>query len=148
VSGVATVIEPWIESARYAAEWRDHWWQYVRDTEDERSIEQPPRAAPYPTKADEVAVKPKYDHGGNFGRLPRARPLMDDFIRRSMAHEVLGIPVSAWVSFLSLHKDTSTPEDIATSLQAQLKRHANRIVPSAADQILMRILEIRGLLEA
>jgi hypothetical protein len=147
VSGIAEAIEPWIESAQYAAEWRDHWWCHVRETHDDPGIQHPTGAGPYPGKADLVAAKPNYDGGGNFGRLSRARPLLDDFIARSMSYKVLGIPAADWVWFLKLHTDTSTAEDIARPLQAKLQRHTERVAPSAAEEILARILEIRDLLE-
>jgi len=146
VSGVANVIEPWIESARYAAEWRDYWWQHVRVTRDDAGVDYPTGAAPYPTKADSVLARPKYDGGGNFGRLPRARPLMDGFIERSMSHEVLGIPASDWVWFLKLHTDTSSPVDIAKQLQMKLEQRTQPAALSAAEQILAWMLEIRKLL--
>lgn len=57
VSGVAQVIEPWVESARYAAEYRDHWWSHVRDTKSAAGVTYPPAAAPYPTKADLVLAR-------------------------------------------------------------------------------------------
>ncbi|MDR2380670.1 MAG: hypothetical protein LBE08_05770 [Bifidobacteriaceae bacterium] len=147
VSGVASVIEPWIESARYAAEWRDYWWQHLRETDDDRRIDYPAAAAPYPTKAYLVSAVPAYDRGGNFGRLPRARPLMDSFIQRSRSYLVLGIPVSEWVWFLSRPTDTSAPLDIARSLQAKLVQRTRSTAPSVAEQILANLLELRDLLE-
>ncbi|MDQ4504427.1 hypothetical protein [Sinomonas sp. ASV322] len=146
VAGVAQVTEPWVESARYAAEYRDFWWQHVRDTSSDTGIVYPPNAGPYPGKADLVLAVPNYDGGGNYGRLPRAKPLMDDFIARAEQHEILGIPVKAWILFLRRHSDNAVPEEIQEALQDALSRHVNKVAPSAAEEILALLDRIGGLL--
>ncbi|MDR1266199.1 MAG: hypothetical protein LBK42_11745 [Propionibacteriaceae bacterium] len=146
VSGVAAVIEPWIESAWYAAEYRDYWWQHLRSAKGKTGLSHPQAAHPYPNKADLVLVRPQEDGGGNFGRLPRAKPLMEAFIARSMRHEILGIPVADWVSFLKLHSDTATPEEIGQALEAQLTEHLGAITPGAAEQLLSLLAQVGRLL--
>jgi len=146
VAGVAAVSEPWIESARYAAEYRDYWWQYVRSAKGKSGISYPPDAHPYPKKADLVVANPEEDGGGNFGRLPRSKPLMDEFIERSMAQEILGIPVADWVAFLKLHSDTSSPEDISAALETQLESRIGAVAPEAAEKLLSLLEEIGTLL--
>ncbi|MFD6093955.1 hypothetical protein ACFWGN_17715 [Oerskovia sp. NPDC060338] len=121
VSGVPEVTTPWVESARYAAEYRDHWWQHIRRTTSDASVTYPPDATPYPAKADLVSAVPASDGGDNYGRLPRAKPLMDEFITSSMAFEVLGIPASSWVTFLKTHSDRAEPEEIVRQLEARLR---------------------------
>lgn len=145
VAGEARVVEPWTESARYAAEWRDHWWEYVREVrnpETKRGIQHPPNAAPYPAKADLVIAVPEYDGGDNYGRLPRCKPLMDDFIERTNLHEILGIPVAAWHSFLRTNSDTASPEEIVDVLQKRLKRRDRKVAPDKADRILAKLDEL------
>ena len=95
VSGEAVVAEPWVESAKYAALWRDYWWTQVRTTTADSTIIQPTDPKPYPTKADGVNVSANDDSGGNFGRLPRCRPLMDDFVDSTMRVPILGIEARA-----------------------------------------------------
>lgn len=149
VAGEARVVEPWIESARYAAEWRDYWWEHIREAKDashSRAIHHPPNASPYPTKAEHVLAVPDYDGGNNYGRLPRCRPLMDDFLERTRLHEVLGIPVDAWFSFLKLNSDTASAEDIIAQLQRQLKRRDRKIAPDKADRLLAKLDELVELL--
>ncbi len=36
--------------ARHAAEFRNHWWEHVRETADARGISSPDGVHPYPTK--------------------------------------------------------------------------------------------------
>lgn len=146
VAGEARAVEPWIENARYAAEFRDYWWEQIRETQDPAGVTYPPHAAPYPTKADHVLAVPEYDKGGNYGRLPRCRPLMDDFIQRTNLHEVLGIPVEAWVAFLKLNSDTATAEDIIASLQRQLRSRSRKIAPDTAEHLLAKLDELAQLL--
>lgn len=119
VSGTPAVAEPWIEQARYAAEWRDHWWTYIRTTKDsfeQRQVIRPEKARPYPSKADLVSVTPVKDGGNNFGRLPRAKPLMDAFIIKSLEMPILGIPALHWQRFLYIHSENADPEEILTKI--------------------------------
>lgn len=109
VAGTAQVTTPWVEQAKYAAEWRDHWWEFIRDQKDPsapRGVIPAANATPYPSKADEVSVVPaNHESGDNFGRLPRCRPLMDAFIDEALDHAILGIPARHWMAFLKAHKD-------------------------------------------
>jgi len=62
LSGVPTVLEPWVHGARAAAEHRNHWWTEVRVTTTDPAIVHPSQPVrPYPNKADEVADKPVAD---------------------------------------------------------------------------------------
>lgn len=145
VAGIPQVIEPWVASARYAAEFRDWHWQNRKGTTNDTAIDHPAGAAPYPSKADLVVAKPRFDPD-NFGRLPRAHPLMDDFLARSKQHEVLGIAVQNWIQFLARHKQNATPESISAALQRQLKAQDRRIAPGTASEILALIGRLSDLL--
>ena len=79
MSGTPVASEPWVASARYAAELRNYWWQHVRETKHPRGIIHPADVQPYPTKDISILDVPEYDGGGNFGRLPRVVGLMTDF---------------------------------------------------------------------
>lgn len=71
ISGSPMLFEPFIESARFAAEYRNYHWQHVRKTSQNSSIEIPAKANPYPSKADQISDRPLNDSGGNF-RSPGA----------------------------------------------------------------------------
>lgn len=119
VSGKPQVAPPWVEQARYAAEWRDYWWKHLRKTSDspeDRELKVPADAKPYPSKADQVSVVPVKDGGMNFGRLPRYKPLMDAFIEDVLEHPILGIPAGHWMEFLKLHSDNADPEQVVHQL--------------------------------
>ena len=114
--------EPWIFSARHAAEFRNHWWEYVRETTDPRGISSPTGVRPYPTKDMQIADTPDYDRGGNFGRLARVTGLMTDFIASARAQEAIGIPINDWILFLRRHSDNSDPEQVTASLLQELSK--------------------------
>lgn len=147
VSGEPQVVEPWIESARYAAEWRDHWWTVIRRSKGDPTLNYPEDAEPYPTKADHVSVHPAEDGGGNFGRLPRCKPLMDDFITKTMRTPILGISTEAWVEFLKLHKDgEASNQAVLDSLRRKLGKKESNVAPDIADEILYHLEQLRGLM--
>lgn len=146
VSGEAVVVEPWVESAKYAALWRDYWWTQVRVTKGDSTIVQPVDPRPYPAKADSVNVVASQDTGGNFGRLPRCRPLMDDFVDATMRVPIVGIEARAWVHFLKVHTESVGSDAVIRQLQRQLRGMDKQVAPERAEQILTRVRELVGLL--
>lgn len=146
VSGVPVVAEPWVESARYAAEWRDYWWTDIRVADGSAKLIYPTDAAPYPTKADRVTVHPVDDSGGNFGRLPRCRPLMDSFVESTMRVPILGIETRAWVNFLRLHSESAGTDAVIEKMQKQLKALDNKVGPGQAERILEQLRVLTELL--
>ncbi|MEB0286148.1 hypothetical protein QN355_06245 [Cryobacterium sp. 10S3] len=146
VAGTAQVTEPWVESARYAAEYRDYWWEHIRKAQSAAGVTYPPNAHPYPNKADLVSAVPDRDGGGNFGRLPRSKPLMDDFLERTLREEVLGIPVRDWALFLRTHSDTADSATILKTLLQQLDTNQNPIGIDRAQRIMALVEELAGLI--
>ena len=146
VSGEPRVLTPWVEQARFAAEWRDYWWEHVRECEDsnKRAIIQPEALSPYPSKADLAHAVPVYDTGGNFGRLPRAKPLMESFIAEVMKDEILGIPVQDWVQFIALHTDAADPEAVTRRLIKRTAAAQDEVCDLKADELLCLLRKITG----
>lgn len=146
VSGVAQVAEPWVESAYFAAEWRDHWWKNIRKVKPGTAvgITYPSGAAPYPGKADLVTAKPDYDGGDNYGRLPRCKPLMDQFIDKAAATPILDIPAKDWVWFLRLHTDTADPDDVTNKLAAEVSKKSAELAPSIVNEIVRALKALRA----
>jgi len=72
LSGTPRLFAPYIESARYVAEYRNWWWQHKRGARTARTgIASPRDATPYPArKADKILDVPESDSSGNFGRIP------------------------------------------------------------------------------
>lgn len=124
LSGSPVAAEPFVESARWAAEYRNYYWLHTRKAAPsaDRSIVSPQSATPYPTKVDEVLDQATSDSGGNFGRLARSPGLMKDFIMRTNRLQVLGIPIQDWFRFLKAHSDQSDPDVVSEKLANALAR--------------------------
>ena len=146
MSGTPVASEPWVASARYAAELRNYWWQHLRKTSAPRGINQPARVQPYPTKDMSILDVPEYDGGGNFGRLSRVTGLTTDFVASATAQEALGIPIDHWINFLKLHSDSSDPELVTASLLQELTANARTRSEEDARQVLSHLSELVRLL--
>lgn len=148
LSGTPVAREPWVSSARYAAEFRNHWWQHVRETADPKGISSPSGVRPYPTKDMQIADIPDYDRGGNFGRLARVTGLMTDFIAGAKAQEAMGIPIIDWILFLRRHSDNSDPEQVTASLLQELSRATRTGSQGDAERVLEHLEGLARLLGA
>ena len=99
VNGSPIVLNPFIESARYAAEYRNYHWTSVGKTSQNVGITLPSNVNPYRSKIDQIFDKPASDRGSNFGRLARTG-LMDDYIRDANHRTLCGIEAIHWRDFL------------------------------------------------
>ena len=121
VSGSPVVFEPFIESARYAAEYRNYHWTSVRRTNQSVEITHPLKISPYPSKADQILDKPASDRGGNFGRLARTG-LMDDYIRALANVTLCGIEARYWREFFGIFREHTSSAEARSALQKLKKR--------------------------
>ncbi|MGH3487070.1 MAG: hypothetical protein ACRDP8_03995 [Actinopolymorphaceae bacterium] len=126
LSGSPVAAEPYVVSARWAAEYRNHYWQHSRGAAKgaDRAIRPPVDARPYPGKDAQIADQPAYDGGKNFGRVARVRGLMDGFIQSSHEREVLGIRILDWYRFLRMHSDQADPAAVSDRLERDLHETA------------------------
>lgn len=146
MSGTPVAGEPWIASARYAAELRNYWWEHLRNTSAARGIRQPTGVQPYPTKDMNILDIPEYDGGGNFGRLSRVTGLTTDFVASATAQDALGIPIDHWINFLKLHSDSSNPELVTANLLQELTVRARARSEEDARRVLSHLSELVRLL--
>jgi hypothetical protein len=146
MSGTPVASEPWVASARYAAELRNYWWQNVRKTSDPRGIHHPSGVQPYPSKDMNFNDVPEYDGGNNFGRLSRVTGLTTDFVAAARAQDALGIPIDHWINFLKLHIDNSDPELVSANLLRELTATAQARSEEDARQVLSHLSELVRLL--
>ena len=146
LSGTPVAREPWVSAAKHAAEFRNHWWEHVRETNDPRGINSPTGVRPYPTKDMQIADTPEYDRGGNFGRLARVTGLMTDFIASAKAQEAMGIPINDWIAFLRRHSDNSDPEQVTVSLLRELNTATRASSEDDAERVLAHLDELVRLL--
>jgi hypothetical protein len=105
LSGNPQIFAPFIVSARYAAKYRNYWWQHKRNTSDDISIELPKHPAFYPEGREAIEDKPAYDRGNNFGRIARTE-IMDTFVKSCHSIKLSGLEVSRWHRFLKGENNT------------------------------------------
>lgn len=91
LSGSPVVHDVFVESAKFAAEQRNYYWQHERETANDRNITLAVDVKPYPLKKDRISDSANSDSGGNFGRLARYG-VMNDYVQRMMETGVRGLP--------------------------------------------------------
>jgi hypothetical protein len=121
ISGSPILFESFIESARYAAEFRNYHWQHVRKTTLDATIEGPSGVQPYPSKADQILDKPRSDSGGNFGRLARTG-MMDSYMAKLNEVSLCGIKTVFWREFLKAFQESTTDAQARTALDRLRQR--------------------------
>jgi hypothetical protein len=151
ISGTPKLFAPYIESAKYAAEYRNYHWSVLRDTTSAKGIKSPDCVSPYPTKSDQISDKPEYDSGSNFGRFARTG-IMDHYLARVRQEELCGIRAEHWLSFFKIFQEKTGDEDIRSAL-GRLRDRAQAAEDSDSDNsrtesILSIIEALEGLLDA
>ena len=148
LSGSPILFEPFIESAKCAAEFRNYHWQHVRKTTQDTTIDPPSRAQPYPSKADQILDKPRSDSGGNFGRLARTG-IMDTYMAKLSEVSLCGIKTVFWRQFLNAFQESTTDAQARRALD-DLRRRVQQAteLPSPKAQAAFSIIaELEKLLE-
>jgi hypothetical protein len=123
ISGSPTVFPPFIESARYAAEYRNYHWQHLREAKGDNSIRIAQNVQPYPRKSDAISDVPVADTGGNFGRFSRTG-LMDDYLKQAKQELLAGIRAEHWLGFFKLFQDQRGGEAITIEIEKLRKKLA------------------------
>lgn len=149
ISGSPILFEPFIESARYAADYRNYHWRHIRQTTQDTSIETPQGVGPYPAKSDQISDRAKYDSGGNFGRLARSG-LMDDYLAKLSDVSLCGIRAVHWRDFLKTFQESTSEQEARLSLERLRRRiHESYSVDSArASAAIAIVAELERLLDA
>lgn len=148
ISGSPILFEPFIESAKYAAEYRNYHWQHIRETKQDTGIEIPQGVAPYPSKSDQILDKPHFDGGGNFGRLARTG-MMDSYMQKLNDVQLCGIKTVYWRQFLKAFQESTTDAEARTALERLKQRvqQATNIPSPKAQSALAIIAELERLLD-
>lgn len=115
ISGSPRVHKPYVESLRYAAEYRNHHWQHLRDTKLDTGIAVPPGISPYPRKSDQISDRPVADGGGNFGRFARTG-IMNGYIEAAKSELLCGVEARHWLTFFKVFQEKNTRADIEKEL--------------------------------
>jgi hypothetical protein len=148
ISGSPQLYQPFVTGARYAAEYRNYWWRYVKEGGERNALRLSPVSHFYPTKSGPISDVAVHDDGGNFGRFARTG-IMDEYRERLFQEQLSGIPLSAWQKFLSAFSEDKTETQInravdqAVAEAARLKKPVPEGVEAAKD-LLTRVLALLG----
>ena len=148
ISGSPILFEPFIESAKYAADYRNYHWQHVRKTKQDTRIEIPGGVSPYPSKADQILDRPRSDGGGNFGRLARTG-MMDSYMQKLNDVHLCGIKTDYWRQFLKAFQESTTDAEVRTAIE-RLKQRVQQTTDGAspkAQSALVIVAELERLLD-
>lgn len=143
ISGRPRIYSPYIESAGYAAEYRNMHWKAMRGSGPDSAIVEPKEASPYPRKADATNDQAASDRGGNFGRIARSG-LMDEYLERMRIQPVCGIRALYWLEFFKIFHQDATDVQIRKALD-RLRAKADGIGESMQKK---RFLDVLSALEA
>lgn len=111
ISGSPFLYPPYVIEARFAAEYRNWYWQHARRSIGDTSIEYAENLSHYPLKSDAISDRPRQDAGGNFGRFARTT-LMDQFTADLGRQALSGIPVDAWRRFFRVFTENPSRASI------------------------------------
>jgi hypothetical protein len=144
ISGSPILFEPFVESAKYAADYRNYHWQRMRKTTQDTGIEIPKGVGPYPSKADQILDKPYSDGGGNFGRLARTG-MMNSYIQKLDEVQLCGIKTIYWRQFLKAFQESTTDAKASMALE-QLRQQVQQAtnIPSPKAQAALAIIAELG----
>lgn len=149
LSGTPRAHEPYVASAKWAADMRTFYWQHGRagsavgrNTE----IKAPEDVHPYPSAKARIGDKPVSDSGGNFGRVARVKGLMDDWTERLLATPVSGIACTHWVDFLKAFTEDAGDALLKQRLESALRQRAADLPTEAATSVVEALFELNRLM--
>ena len=116
ISGYPKIFSPYVELAKYAAEYRNYWWKYIRKTMSSTEIVHPQNVSPYPQKSDKISDKPVFDGGNNFGRFARTG-IMDSYLEIAKRESLCGIGAKHWLNFFKIFQEERDEESINVELR-------------------------------
>ncbi len=137
-SGRPRIYTPYIVGAKYAAQYRNHYWKHLRGSTDNTDIVIPEKAAPYPRKSDKTADKPVVDGGKNFGRVARTG-IMDEYLALMAVQPVCGIKAVHWLEFFKIFHQDVTDDEIRASFE-RLRAKAGEIASSPLRETVLVLL--------
>jgi len=157
VSGSPQIFVPYLENARFVAEYRNWHWKWKRASKAKKDGTMPQRGVtlstitvPYPQlKSDEISDKAEYDGSGNFGRIARTKLTREyiegiDGVGGLMRQTLAGIPLWGWQEFFKPFAETASEgalkvaiQHVAAKLAAQRAPGTQATAQMAADLLML-----------
>ena len=142
VSGAPKLFQPWIESARYVAEYRNFYWQESREQRNKNpNIRIPKDTKHYPGIRQEASDEAEEDKGGNFGRIARTN-ILNQYINSLKDEFFLGIKISHWIEFFRAVSDTSADREIERRIRSIKEKVQTRGDRPEKSKMFLEIIEI------
>jgi hypothetical protein len=146
ISGSPKVFPPYIEFARYAADYRTYHWQELRESKSDREITVATGVQPYPKKTDQILDQPRSDKGGNFGRFARTG-LMDSYLQSVKGELLCGIGAEYWLTFFKIFQEQIDNTAITAALDRLKDKVKSAGKPGRPDEKRVAAMEIVAQLE-
>jgi hypothetical protein len=143
-SGSPRLFFPFVQSARYVAEYRNWHWQHERRKKGSGGINFSAAANAYPSKSEKIDDEAVDDKGDNFGRIARTG-LMDAFVTEVADERLLGVAVDSWQKCLNIQKAGRDPTIIAAKVEGFAKKLRKPISDEEVVELgdlLVRLAEI------
>lgn len=149
ISGTPQLFNPYVTGARYAAEYRNWYWQCGMSGKSDKTINFANLNQFYPASKLEMNDQPISDSGNNFGRLARYG-IMDEYMKQLRREKLSGIQLDAWQRFLSFFKEERPDESISRDIDKLLIEVGNATPILSTDeltQIRENVSQIFSILE-
>ena len=143
ISGSPILFEPFVESARYAANYRNYYWKNIRKTRYSREIESPHGVSSYPSKSDQILDNPRADGGGNFGRLARTG-MMDEYMGKLARVRLCGINAEYWREFLKTFQESADDVKVRAALE-RLRRRVHKAADTSSEKAQAALVIVQEL---
>lgn len=146
VSGSPQVFDPFVVSARYAAEVKNWFWRYGRVTTADTTVRLSAHIGSYPTKSAQILDRARSDGGNNFGCVARTG-LMDEYMTNVFAQSLLGIPIDAWQRFFRVFAENRDFDGKLKAALESIKRTKPNLAPADRADIAQALHTVASALE-
>ncbi len=149
ISGTPQLFNPFVTGAKYAAEYRNWYWQYGMSGKSDKTINFANLNQFYPASKSEMNDQPVSDSGNNFGCLARYG-ILDEYMNLLRREKLSGIPLDAWQRFLSFFKEERQDENISRDIDrllAEVGEATSALSTAEITQIRENVSQIFTILE-